>query len=231
MKINYLEPRKALGILKAYFDKWVYKATLSKISCAINKKSSILYAEFGPGTGDKFQWFCEYFGTTLKEAHFFDIDKNILKHLQRQNLKKDLSFFHLCDDFGDMRLNSKFNVIISSHVIEHIADPSSHLRLVNNLLNDGGVLYIATPNLTSKDALEKGKSWRGYLDETHVSLLGHLQMEELLRINGFEIIYSGTSTYWKSIKELLNSLLSLEWSFNSSLLGDATNIIAIKKTG
>ena len=233
MKINYLEPRKVFGGLKAFFDKKVYATTLSKISFFLDKKTSITYAEFGPGNGDKFMWFCEYFGDSLKEAHFFDIDPNILNHLQRRNLRNDLSFMHLCDDLNDdfscfMQFYSKFNVIVSSHVIEHIANPSSHIRLVNNLLKDGGVFYIATPNLTSKDALKKGKSWRGYLDETHINLLGHSQLEELLKCNGFKIVCSGTSTYWKSLKGLIYSLVSFEWSFNPSLSGDATNIIAIK---
>lgn len=39
-----------------------------------------------------------------------------------------------------------FDVVITNHVIEHVADQEMHLREIHRVLRDGGVCYLATPN-------------------------------------------------------------------------------------
>ena len=45
--------------------------------------------------------------------------------------------------------HSKFDLIVMSHVIEHVLHPAEFLRKVAYLLSKEGVLYIETPNLDS----------------------------------------------------------------------------------
>jgi len=42
--------------------------------------------------------------------------------------------------------NSKFDVVISNHVIEHISNQTLHVNEISRVLKNGGILYLATPN-------------------------------------------------------------------------------------
>jgi SAM-dependent methyltransferase len=39
-----------------------------------------------------------------------------------------------------------FDVVISNHVVEHVADPDRHLSEIRRVLKASGVCYLATPN-------------------------------------------------------------------------------------
>ena len=58
--------------------------------------------------------------------------------------------------FSDIKFNAysdltsvkgKFNIIVLSHVLEHVVNPIDYLKLVNNLLVENGILYIEVPFL------------------------------------------------------------------------------------
>lgn len=53
--------------------------------------------------------------------------------------------FHLIDDATDID-ERRFDVVISNHVIEHVADARRHLHEIHRLLRPGGAVYLATPN-------------------------------------------------------------------------------------
>jgi len=42
--------------------------------------------------------------------------------------------------------SESFSVVVSNHVIEHVADVAAHLREVRRVLAPGGLAYVATPN-------------------------------------------------------------------------------------
>ena len=52
------------------------------------------------------------------------------------------------DTFSDNKFEEQFfDFIYSSHLIEHLPDPSDYLRICNKLLKDGGMCFLATPNI------------------------------------------------------------------------------------
>jgi len=56
------------------------------------------------------------------------------------------------------RINQKFDVVILSHILEHLSDPLSFLNLVDQILKKAGLIYIETPNINSWQArIEKSK--------------------------------------------------------------------------
>jgi len=65
-----------------------------------------------------------------------------------------------------------FDLVMLSHVIEHIYDPPAFLREVLSVLKPGGVLVILTPNNESFLARMLGKAWPMLAPVDHVSLLG-----------------------------------------------------------
>ena len=42
--------------------------------------------------------------------------------------------------------SESFSIVVSNHVIEHVADAAAHLREVRRVLASGGFAYVATPN-------------------------------------------------------------------------------------
>jgi 2-polyprenyl-3-methyl-5-hydroxy-6-metoxy-1,4-benzoquinol methylase len=62
---------------------------------------------------------------------------------------KDVNFIQcdLNDDFG--HYPGKFNIIVTSEVIEHIENPRHFLRQIDSLLHSNGHLLLSTPNIES----------------------------------------------------------------------------------
>lgn len=53
--------------------------------------------------------------------------------------------FVLCNDTLPFA-NATFDVVVTNHVIEHVASPALHLREIHRVLKPGGAAYLATPN-------------------------------------------------------------------------------------
>lgn len=65
----------------------------------------------------------------------------------------------------------QFDLIVLSHVIEHIYDPRAFLALVVKSLRPGGRLMIVTPNANAYSARLTGTRWPMLVPEDHVSML------------------------------------------------------------
>jgi len=111
------------------------------------------------------------------------------------------------DDFPDIEC---FDIVVMNHVIEHLSDPISALKKINNMLNDdGGFLIISTPDFDSAAARRYGDRFRLLNDPTHISLFSADSMHRCLRDHGFKIIkveYPYFETPWFSKKNLLRIL-------------------------
>src|SRR6185503_12673087 len=55
-----------------------------------------------------------------------------------------------------------FDVITLWHVLEHVEDIGGYISHFRSLLADEGVLIIAVPNHTSRDASQYGMNWAAY---------------------------------------------------------------------
>jgi SAM-dependent methyltransferase len=87
-----------------------------------------------------------------------------------------------------------FDVVIFSHVLEHLLRPDAALRDARRLLNPDGRIFVALPNvlywrLRIKFMCGEFKyEPTGIMDETHVHFYTLESGKELLRANGFEIV-------------------------------------------
>lgn len=76
------------------------------------------------------------------------------------------------DYFHPEKCTDTYDVIMLSHVIEHIYNPGSFLQGIASRLKPGGVLIVVTPNNESVEAANCGKRWLMYKSVDHVSVIG-----------------------------------------------------------
>ena len=63
-----------------------------------------------------------------------------------------------------------FSIVIAKHVVEHLTHPEQAIAEMSRVLTRGGLLVLATPNLSSPMRERKKDQWIGYQDPTHISL-------------------------------------------------------------
>ncbi len=114
----------------------------------------------------------------------------------------------------------RFDVVMLADVIEHLEDPVGALDRCFELLADGGVLCVVTPDPSSKTAVVAGSRWWGYIP-AHMCLLPRRTLRELLSARGLVIskdvplVRTFTAAYW------LNGMAE-----RSGLLGSAAKLLA-----
>ncbi|HET7932178.1 MAG TPA: class I SAM-dependent methyltransferase [Rhodanobacteraceae bacterium] len=82
--------------------------------------------------------------------------------------------------FRSTDFDRKFDVVMLSHVIEHIYDPSEFLADVVKVLKPGGRLIVITPNCESLAARICGRYWSMYKPLDHVTMLGKRSISRIL---------------------------------------------------
>ncbi len=91
-------------------------------------------------------------------------------------------------------VDGAFDVLVASHVLEHLVDPWGCLREVRRVLSPSGKLYVALPNVAFYKVRAQLLAGRfrytdvGLLDRTHLRFFDLHSARELLREGGFEIV-------------------------------------------
>jgi len=79
-----------------------------------------------------------------------------------------------------------FDAVVMSHILEHLADPAAALAKVRNLMNPGGVLYVAVPDMNSLQFRVFGKTWDVVNPLVHFQYFTEASLSRLLQKGGFE---------------------------------------------
>ena len=91
-----------------------------------------------------------------------------------------------------------FDAITSLHVLEHIPQPASALKLFNRILKNNGICLIVVPALHGRGHKKKGDVWFAFKDPTHCTFLTSAQWRELCVDAGFEVLIEGSDGLWDS---------------------------------
>lgn len=86
--------------------------------------------------------------------------------------------------------SESFDVVNSSHVIEHVADPRGLLREMRRLLRPGGVLVTVVPTQFAAPGYRFFGKLTGEGPPRHVSFFTKRIFERLLRAEGFRVVFS-----------------------------------------
>ena len=88
------------------------------------------------------------------DAHGIDLSETAIRCCHRRGLSASRT------DFFDVALDERrFDVIVMSELIEHVPSPQRFLKRAEELLDNGGVAYLTTPNFGSLARRMLGGSW------------------------------------------------------------------------
>ncbi|MCL2472683.1 MAG: class I SAM-dependent methyltransferase [Treponema sp.] len=79
-----------------------------------------------------------------------------------------------------------FNVVLASHLIEHLNEPAAFIREVHRILVPGGLFFVTTPNIASLQARLFGSRWRSAIFD-HLYLFSVKSLTRMLMENGFTV--------------------------------------------
>lgn len=116
-----------------------------------------------------------------------------------------------------------YDIVFSSHVLEHVADLRDDLDFVTSLLNESGLLMIFCPNGGGNSARKYGLRWGPFITEDHVNAITADFLMGALKSRGLSNIRCASDPY---------ALPIAEWSStpsDESLTGDELLIIAERK--
>jgi SAM-dependent methyltransferase len=88
------------------------------------------------------------------------------------------------------KMPNRFDAIVSSHNIEHCAEPARVLKAMMNALNCGGILYLSTPCGASVKFPSRAGSLNFFDDSTHVAPVELGLMVSELQSAGGKIEYA-----------------------------------------
>lgn len=83
--------------------------------------------------------------------------------------------------------NESFDAITTSHLIEHVPNPSALVEKMLELLKPGGRLVVVTPNTASMGSRIFGRTWRGLEPPRHLHIFTPQSLRQLVCSAGFEI--------------------------------------------
>lgn len=82
---------------------------------------------------------------------------------------------------------ASFDAVTMNHVIEHFHDPNEALRIAYRLLQPGGLLWIATPNLDSRGHALFGLDWIGLEPPRHLVVFTRTSLARAVAGAGFDV--------------------------------------------
>lgn len=130
---------------------------------------------------------CNYYGIDItKYYENDDNDFNAMSGFYEMDLTK-LQFENIPNNF--------FDVIMMSHIIEHLHNGDKVIEGLISKLKNGGLIYIEYPAERSTRLPHMKRTLNFYDDPTHVRIYSVKEVEEILKPNGFEILKSGTRRY------------------------------------
>lgn len=115
----------------------------------------------------------------------------------KQSLKVADHTLHIASSAEELPFaNDVFGAVMIKHVVEHLPNPERAIREIGRVTALGGILILATPNLSSLLKPWKGDRWIGYQDPTHISLKPPEEWLAMMRGAGFSLLRVFSDGFW-----------------------------------
>lgn len=151
------------------------KNKVKLIQKSIGRSSGINLLDIGCGTGE-FLAGCQQVGWSVKGVE------------PSPEAKKQAESNHALSVEGEEWLQTtteRYDVITLWHVLEHVHDLNERVSQLSRLLDNSGILIIAVPNNTAKDAEIFGGNWAAWDVPRHLYHFTPQSVKALLKKHGF----------------------------------------------
>ena len=131
-----------VAIVSASTERYYLAQSISRIhyiKSYVNFKKKLRVLDVGAGAGTM--------ADALKKENI-KCNYNAVEpdNTQRNNLTKNPNTFNIYSDLNKIPNQNKFDLIILSHVLEHVLYPHDFINKLTNLLDPKGYLFIEIPN-------------------------------------------------------------------------------------
>ncbi len=156
---------------------------------------------------------CGNHSPSITKRYFPDC---VYNGLDREDWHKDVADFEAMDRYIDADLDAPgalwavpdraFDVIICSHVLEHVKEPEQVASELASKLGVGGVMYVETPTAKSLRLPQAADGWWGirgclnfYDDPTHRELVDLSALARRLRDEGYQVSPVRRRFLWRRV--------------------------------
>jgi SAM-dependent methyltransferase len=82
--------------------------------------------------------------------------------------------------------DNSFDVILASHLIEHLNEPKKFVEETYRILKNNGYIFITTPDISGFQSRIFGSRWRSAIFD-HLYLFSRYTLSKMLKTAGFKI--------------------------------------------
>lgn len=130
---------------------------------------------------------------TFRKVTVTDIDKGALKFAGKKFKRKNL-FFKYADAMKMPFRQNSFDVVICTHVYEHVPSPKKLFNEIHRILKPGGVCYLAAQNKLWPLEAHHNLPFLSYLPKDLADIY--------IKIKGKSEYYEHPMTYWQLARTL-----------------------------
>ena len=162
--IPHKEKKGFFGFLYSFVQKIMFRYKLKNLKNQINRNKIVL--DYGSGDGR----FAEYLNQLQIKTITYDPLVN----------KLDKS-----EPFGYQITENQVDTLMMWHVLEHIPDLESSIKVICNSVKNKGSLIIAVPNIDSFDSKLYKECWAGLDVPRHLYHFNHESLIKFIEKHGF----------------------------------------------
>lgn len=161
--------------------------TLVRLAPLIPRQSPVRILDIGCGNHSP-----RYFRTQFPQGIYTGVDREVFNNTPTDLAMAD-AFLRVDLETTDLSLvpDEGFDVVVLSHVIEHLRRGPDILRHALRKSRPGGLLYVAHPHADSVRFPHRKDTLNFHDDPTHVTIVAPGEVERQLVAEGFRIIASG----------------------------------------
>lgn len=134
-----------------------------------------------------------YASTGRKGLDFGSGPAPVLAEILERDYGYDMDIYDLFYATQKVYQDQRYDLITSTEVVEHLADPLAFFKFAWDHLNEGGLLAVMTLFHPEEDeAILKSHYLR---DRTHISFFSLRTMETVAALTGLEVVYTDHKRY------------------------------------
>lgn len=196
-----------------------FKFILNEIQRLLKiKKNATKLIDLGCGDG---YWLKQLENKRISHLNLEGIDYNEIRIKRAKKILSPEIKLHI-NDLNSYQPTEKFDIVLCTHVIEHIPDDTAFLKSIKKILKTKGILILATPNEGSFLEQRRNKKYKLFDTTDHVHFYTEELIKSRLRKTGYKIIRIYRDPVYIGNDKIFYKFLTLPFGFQ--LLSKLNNL-------